>query len=234
MFKAIGQLFSTPYERDAPSSGEPDTRTLPPVPWIATTCWQKRNAPYRYDPEIEAPEDPCKPDGKEFISGQELEALMGCPQVEGACTGPWATVEEVFAESVSEKVVQHLPRLTDLQLPKLDPANEDRLQEMLEGTPAILAQWNALYWPHSGGRLWVLIAVNPFTDELAAIEAQTGPLEKLTEPACAWANLRFDAWAEAWRFELARIRAGKRPHEGLHIWADPETGAVVGNFSPIA
>lgn len=90
----------------------------------------------------------------------------------------------------------------------------------LEQTEDVGAFWNPVTWPLCCGALTVLVQVNPTRVELEASEAALGSLDA----ACALDDA-------GWRADLAAIRAGGRPENGVNLFQCGHCGRSYGVHS---
>ena len=108
--------------------------------------------------------------------------------------------------------------------PRLDPSDPAHAQALLDHTPLVGTWWTGGRWPHCCDRLTVLVGAPPRTQELAVWEGLVGRLdESLTgEPAPSPEARR------AWSAELALIRAGGMPTQGVNLFTCSACGRVYG------
>lgn len=101
----------------------------------------------------------------------------------------------------------------------LDQASADRL---LKTTPDVGAFLNPAHWPVCCGSMTVLVLCQPTAAELAAIEGTAGSLDDAVLQTFARSR-----WAQ----ELASIRAGGRPVNGINLFQCAVCGHIYGVYS---
>ena len=107
---------------------------------------------------------------------------------------------------------------------RLDEVDLDRAQALLDHTPLVGTWWAGGRWPWCCRRLSVLVAAPPRPNELARWEGLAGNLDQcLTgDPAVTPEALR------AWAAELATIRGGGMPTQGVNLFTCSACGRVYG------
>ncbi len=112
------------------------------------------------------------------------------------------------------------PIAEGLPLPALLPADVADHQRTLDAMPEVCAVWFPLRWPVCCDRLAVVWLVQPLRGELSALEAASGPVDGC-DPSPAWA------------LELAEIRAGRAPVEGVNLFVCSACFRVYGAFAQV-
>lgn len=116
-----------------------------------------------------------------------------------------------------------LPVAKDSPLTPHPDARATSLEEAearLEQTPAVLAQWNPISWPVCCDHLATLVLADPDRDDLRAWEERCGRLDRaVEEPEYGWAE------------DLAAIRAGREPENGVNVFCCPVCHRVSGYHS---
>ncbi len=140
-------------------------------------------------------------------------ARFGVPEDTPHGSGGYAADVVTDARRDAAPVAAALP-LTDL--PALTPAEQEAL---LDQMPEVCAVWAPIRWPICCARVAVVWLVQPLPGELAALEQLAGPLDRC-DPSAGWAR------------ELADLRSGLAPEDGVNIFVCSRCKRVYGAYAP--
>lgn len=151
------------------------------------------------------------------------------PPVPWIATDVWASSDveddevltDVFPYEVSEAEHAAAPRST-LSIAPVAEGDEAAWDDAVDRSPDVLACWNPMPWPVCCRRLTTVVGVNPTRAALARLEAAAGPLDKALledDPSCGWSD------------ELANIRRGEDPENGVNLFQCSGCGAMYGVYS---